>query len=140
MCAVKVEFQVEVKAKAERLWDILTDVKSWPEWQGTSYIKPIPTSPVNEGATFEVELGGLRWNLTVTEAERPRKVCWTGRRMGMQAIHEWEFIEMEGKTKTVNRESVSGWMLSLLHPIARIKVSKANEKCLADLKARAENL
>ena len=139
MPTIKVEFTTDVKAKAERLWDILTDVKSWPEWQGTSYIKPIPTSPLKDGSTFKVELAGLKWDITVTKAERPNKLSWIGRRVGLKGIHDWEFIEEGGKTKAITRESMSGWMLLFLYPIAKTQVPKA-EKWLIDLKARAETV
>ena len=140
MPTIRVEFQVEVKAGAERLWDILTDVKSWPEWQVTSYIKPIPAGPLKEGSTFKVKLGGLTWNLTVTEAERPKKVSWLARRTGLNALHEWEFVEKGGTTKAVTRESMSGWMLFLSYPIAKRNLQKADEKWLSDLKSRAEKI
>jgi ribosome-associated toxin RatA of RatAB toxin-antitoxin module len=29
---VKVEFQDDVPATAERMWDVLTDVQHYPEW------------------------------------------------------------------------------------------------------------
>lgn len=139
MPTIKVEFSVDVKAKAERLWDIITDVKSWPEWQGTSYIKPIPTSPLKDGSTFVVELAGLKWNLTVTKAERPNKVSWIGQRVGLKGIHDWEFIEEGGKTKAITRERMSGWLLLILYPMAKMQAPKAG-KWLTDLKARAEKV
>ncbi len=140
MPTIKVEFQVETKAKAEKLWDILADVKSWPEWQVTSYIKPIPTSPVKEGSAFVAELGGMKWNTTVVKAERPNRIAWSAKRLGIKALHEWEFLEEGGKTRAVTRESMSGWMLLLLYPIAKRNLQKIDKKWLADLKARAESL
>ena len=140
MPTIKVEFQVETKDKAERLWDILADVKSWPEWQVTSYIRPILTSPVKEGSAFVAELGGLKWNLSVVKAERPTKLSWSAQRLGLKALHEWEFFEEGGKTKAVARESMSGWMLFLMYPVAKRKLPRTDEKWLADLKARAESL
>jgi hypothetical protein len=140
MPSIKVEFTADVKAKAERLWDILTHVKYWPRWQGTSYINPIPPDPVAEGSAFKVELGGLKWNLNVTKAERPKNICWVGTRTGMQGIHEWEFIEQGGSTRVVTRETISGWMLLPLYLIVKNKLPKTDKKWLADLKSEAENL
>lgn len=140
MPTINVEFKTNVKAKAERLWDIPANVKSWSEWQGTSYINPIPPNPVKEGSTFKVELGGLKWNLNVTKAERPKSICWVGRRIGLQGIHEWEFLEEGGVTKVVTRETMSGWMLLPLYPVVKSKLPKTDERWLADLKSKAERL
>jgi uncharacterized membrane protein len=85
MPKIKVEYCVEVKASAERLWDILTDVQSWPEWQGTSYIKPVEAGLLKEGSAFIAELGGLKWNLRVVIARRPFSIGWKGRRVGLEA-------------------------------------------------------
>lgn len=135
---MNVEFRAEVDATADRLWDILADVKAWPEWQGTSFIEP-SLEPLRPGAAFPVELGGLKWTLTVTEADRPRKLVWVGRAMGLKAVHAWEFVEAQGRTTATTRESVSGWTLPLFYPIVRRKLPEADEKWLAALKTRAES-
>jgi uncharacterized protein YndB with AHSA1/START domain len=117
-CTMKVEYHVEVDSTAEKLWDILTDVKAWPEWQGTSYIEP-PSGPLQKGSTFVAELGGHKWNLTVREADRPKRLVWVGRQMGLEAIHECEFVETGGKIQAISRESMSGWMLLFIHSMVR---------------------
>ncbi len=140
MPTINIEYTLEVQARAEKLWDILTNVKSWPEWQGTSYIKPVTTGPIKEGSTFVAELGGLRWNITVVKAERPFRVCWIGQRLGLKGIHEWEFLDQGGKTKAVTRESMSGWMLIPLYLLVKTKMPRTDKKWLADLISRAESL
>ena len=136
---ISVEYSLEVQAKAEKLWDILTDVDSWPSWQGTPFVKLSTPGSIMEGSTFVAKLGGLKWNLAVTKAERPRKIVWVGRRLGLKGIHEWEFNEAGGKTRVTTRENMTGWMLFLIYPIAKKGLSNTDEKWLADLKTRAEN-
>ena len=36
---INIDYSLEVQAKAEKLWEILTDVESWPNWQGTPFVK-----------------------------------------------------------------------------------------------------
>ncbi|MBN1628496.1 MAG: SRPBCC family protein [Thermoleophilia bacterium] len=134
---MKVEYRAEVDAAAETLWDILADVKAWPEWQGTSYVEP-PSGHLHEGTIFPVDLAGLLWTVTVIDADRPGRLAWVGRRPGLKALHEWEFAEFEGKTTVTNRERISGRMLPLTYPIAKKKVPEVNQRWLAALKARAE--
>ena len=140
MPTVKVEFAADVKAKAERLWDVLADVNSWTEWLETSYAKSIVTGSLNEGSTFSAELGGIKWNLSVTKAERSKKICWMGQRFGIKAVHEWEFFDEGEKTRVVTRERMSGWILFLTYPVIKLRLSKYDEKWLADLKSKAESL
>jgi hypothetical protein len=103
-----VEFKVEVRAATDKLWDILSDVNSWPRWQGTDFVRSSEPGPVREGSKFVAALGGLKWNLRVVKAMRPDKILWVGRRFGLKAIHEWELEEIEGKTTVTTRESMTG--------------------------------
>jgi hypothetical protein len=139
MPTIIVEFKVEVRAAADKLWDILTEVDSWLQWQGTHFVKLSEPGRIREGSNFTVELGGLKWGLKVMKAERPNKILWVGRRLGLKAIHEWEFNEVEGKTIVTTRESMTGWILLLTYPKARKTLSNTDEKWLNDLKVRAES-
>jgi uncharacterized membrane protein len=139
MPSIKVQYSVDVQAGAERLWDILTDVQSWPEWQGTSYIKSVEAGPLKEGSAFVAELGGIKWNIRVIKANKPLSICWTGKRLGIVAIHEWEFHEEAGKTKAITRESMSGGIIILTYPIIKMRLSKYDYKWLMNLKSKAES-
>lgn len=135
---ISVEFNTEVQTGAEKLWDILTNVEAWPSWQGTNFVKLSKPGRVVEGSTFEAALGGMKWELVVTQAEKPHKIIWTGRRLGLQAVHEWKFKEEAGKTRIITRENMTGWLLFLTYPIARKRLATTDEKWLADLKTTAE--
>ena len=138
MPTIKAEYRADVVSTAERLWDILADVKAWPEWQGTSYVDP-PTARPQEGSTFAAELGGHTWNVTVTEADRPRRLVWSGRQMGLKAVHEWEFAEAGGRTQALSRDTISGWPLLVARAAVGKKVSEHDQKWLASLKVKAES-
>jgi hypothetical protein len=137
MPTIKAEYSAEVASSAERVWDLLADVKSWPEWQGTSYVDP-PVGPLQKGSIFVAELGGHKWDLTVTRADRPHRLSWIGHQTGLEAIHDWEFVETQGKTRAASRDSVSGWMLLFVRGMVEKKVSSTDERWLASLKAKAE--
>lgn len=138
MAIVNVDFSSEINAPAEKVWDILVDIESWPEWQGTTYVKPISPLLLREGSVFDVKLGPTKWNVTITKADRPRELVWTGRAPGFNAVHQWEFQEREGKTAAVTREGVSGWLAVPLYFMVRNTLRKLDANWLADLKARAE--
>ena len=136
---ISIDYSLEVQAKAEKLWEILTDVESWPNWQGTPFVKLSKPGRIIKGSTFVAVLDGSKWHLAVTEAERPHKIVWVGRRLGLKGVHEWEFVEDKGKTKVTTRETMTGWMLFLIYPITKKRLSHTDEKWLADFKLRAES-
>ncbi len=138
MPTIRAEYHADVGSTAERLWDILTDVKAWPEWQGTSFVDP-PAASLEKGSTFTAELGGHNWNVTVTEADRPVRLVWAGRQMGLKAVHEWEFAEGGGRTQAISRDTVSGWPLLFARATVEKKVSQHDERWLASLKVKAES-
>ena len=136
---INVEYKAEVKAGAEKIWDILTDVESWPSWQGTPYVRLSAPGRIKEGSTFVASLGGLRWKLTVTIAQKPRKIVWEGQQLGIKAVHGWEFDEAGGKTTAVTKEKMTGWTIFFSYPLVKKRLSNTDEKWLADLKAKAES-
>lgn len=135
---ISVEFATEVQARAEKIWDILTDVEGWLRWQGTPFIKLSKPGKIAEGSKFIATLGGIKWDLVVRKAERPYKIVWAGRRWGLRCVHEWEFKEEKNKTRAETRESMTSWLLFIIYPIARKRLANFDEKWLADLKATAE--
>jgi len=139
MPAINIEFKTDVQAPADKLWDILTDVESWPQWQGTSFVKLNEPGRIKEGSVFTAELGGLKWDLKVIKAERPYKIVWGGKRLGIQAIHEWEFNENDKETIIMTRESMVGWILFLTYPFVRKILFSTDGKWLMGLKKRAES-
>jgi hypothetical protein len=140
MPTIKTEHSLDVQAKPEKLWDILTDFKSWIEWRWTSYFNPMPTNAGKDGSTFVVELGGHKWNMTIEQSERPNRITWLARQTGLSTLHEWEFLEQGGITRVVTRERMSGWMLFFVYPIVKRNVQKTDERWLSDLKSRAEKI
>ena len=139
MCKVSVQFVLDIQAKPEKVWDILADVEGWPKWQGTDFAKLRTAAPLKKGSLFEANLGGMRWDIMVLEAERPRSLVWVGKRPGLKGVHSWEFQEREGKTTVTTRETMSGWMVVNLYFMVRSGLSKTDKKWLADLKVRAES-
>jgi uncharacterized protein YndB with AHSA1/START domain len=139
MCKISVEFVAEIQVKPEKVWDILADAEGWPKWQGTDFVKLGTPAPLKKGSLFEANLGGMRWDITVLEAERPRRLAWAAKRPGLKGVHSWGFLEREGKTTVTTRETMSGWMVLTLYFLIRTGVSKTDSKWLADLKVRAES-
>ena len=137
--AISAELSLDVQAKAEKIWDILVDAGSWPSWQGSTSVELSTPGPIKEGSIFIVNLDGMKWNLVVTKAERPRRLIWMGQCIGLKAIHEWEFSEEQGKTRITSKETLTGWLLLFFSPLIKKGLSDTDDKWLAALKVKSES-
>ena len=76
----EIHAEIEIDASAERVWGILTDFASYPEWN--SYIRKISGEPkVGEHLEVRFELPGSRGitlKPTVLNAEPNRELRWLG--------------------------------------------------------------
>jgi hypothetical protein len=106
--------EVEIDAPPERVWAVLTDFRSYPQWN------PFVTSiagRVERGAKLDVRIvppgrRGMGFKPTVTAAEPGRELAWLGRVL-LPGIFDGEHhFELEGlgdgRTRFVQREVFRG--------------------------------
>jgi uncharacterized protein YndB with AHSA1/START domain len=129
--------EIEIEALPEVVWDTLTDFESWPRWQRE--VKSLTIEgPVASGTSFRWKSGPASLNTTLQEVERPRRIGWTGRTMGIFGIHTWSFEPRDGGTTARTEESFQGLPARLLRGRMRRTLQRALEAGLAELKAEAE--
>jgi len=110
-----------VSAGADRLifaprglvWGVLTDLNRWVEWN------PDVTSmevfgPLSPGTRFKWKAGGASIVSTVQEVEEEERIVWTGRTMGIRAIHTWRLDQEEKGVRVRTEESFDGLVARLL--------------------------
>jgi carbon monoxide dehydrogenase subunit G len=135
---VRAASEIDVDAPAERVWDTLTDLGSWPTWMdGTKSVTTHGTFTV--GTAFEWKNGPGTIKSEVLAADRPGHVAWSGRTMGIRAVHVWT-IEARGSATTHVRtaESWAGLLPRLLRgPLAKT-LRRALDGGVQSLKAEAE--
>ena len=94
--------------------------------------------PVAEGATFRWKAGPGTITSRVEHVDRPRLVAWSGRTLGIRAIHVWRLEARNGKTLARTEESYDG----LVARVLRRSLQKTLDTALTDgaryLKAEAE--
>jgi uncharacterized protein YndB with AHSA1/START domain len=129
--------EIEVAAPPEVVWDVLTDYERWPEWNPE--VKSLSIDgPVAAGTTFKWKTGPLSITSTLREVERPRTIGWTGKALGIGAVHAWRFEPRDSGTLVHTEESWQGPVPRLLSGRMQKALQKGLDDAMPHLKAEAE--
>lgn len=128
-----------ISASVEKVWSELTNIDQWSIWQ------PDVTSSrldgiLATGTMFHWKAKGLNITSTIQILEPLQSIGWTGKSMGMQAIHIWTFEKHENGTYVKTEESLSGWFPRILKLFDPKFLEKSLHNSLQVLKGHMEGL
>ena len=129
--------EIDVAASPEAVWDVLTDLESWPRWNPD--VKSLSLEGgLAKGSVFRWRAGPGTITSTIQQVEPPRVIAWTGTTLGIKATHVYR-LEPRGEATLVHtEESYEG----LVARVLRRSLQKTLEKGLSDglryLKAETE--
>ena len=126
-----------ILASQEAVWQVHTDVNGWSQWQ-RSIATARTHGPLAVGSTFQWKSGGLAIASTVQALDPPRRISWSGRSLGTDAIHTWILQPQDGGTLVTTDESMAGWLVSLLRLFSPGFLDKSLDAWLHDLKDKTE--
>jgi hypothetical protein len=136
--------EIEIQAPAGRVWQVLTDFASYPEWN--PFIRRISGHP-KEGMRLKVYIEppgakGRTFRPKVIKAEPKRELRWLGRLLIPRLfdgdhIFTINYIGRE-RVRYVQREIFSGVLVSSLAHDMEMKIRLGFEQMNQALKARAE--
>jgi uncharacterized protein YndB with AHSA1/START domain len=126
-----------VGADPEVVWEVLTAIEDWPSWN------PDVTSAslegeLTEGSRFRWRAGRATIISTLQRVERPCLISWTGKTVGLRAIHVYRLEAHGAGTLVSTAESWEGPVALAFRKRMRATLSKAVEAGLGYLKAEAE--
>ena len=129
--------EIEIDAPIDRVWGVLTAIEQWPAWNPD--VKSVSIDgPVAEGVTFRWKAGPGTITSLVEHLDRPRMVAWSGRTLGIRAVHVWRLEARNEKTLARTEESYDG----LVARVLRRSLHKTLDTALTDgagyLKAEVE--
>ena len=139
-----VRAEIEIDAPAERIFDILTDLSAYPEWNPFT---PRVESTLRRGDPVHlfVRLRGERISHRVeyvTRNERPSRLCW-GTTIGAGFLLRAERCQNltpidERRTRFVNQDELRGWLAPLVMLAFGSAMQRGFESVATALKKRAE--
>jgi uncharacterized protein YndB with AHSA1/START domain len=135
---VKSKNRIEIQAPIDRVWSILTDIEKWTQWQ-TSVTETTVEGTIEEGTNFKWKVGGLFFKSKI-HTSRPNTVFgWTGRTIGVSAIHNWTLMKKEDNvTIVIVEESLQGVMPELFKKYFQKNLDKSMLTNLLELKNASE--
>jgi uncharacterized protein YndB with AHSA1/START domain len=129
--------EIEIAAPPEVVWAVLTDFERWPSWNRDVKSMSIQGS-VTPGSVFKWKAGPGTITSTIQRVEPPSLIAWTGKTLGIDAIHFWHLEPRDGRTFVRTRESYSGFVARLFGRPLQKTLDRALADGLAYLKAEAE--
>lgn len=110
--------EVFINATPERVWTVLADMEHWPTWN-TDITYLTLKGDLKPGTQFVWKEKGATPTSYLQSVLPNQQLGWTGRAMGMRAVHIFTLIPQDGGTLVVQEESLEGWLVIVLKPIVR---------------------
>jgi hypothetical protein len=134
---VQFKGDVEIAADPETVWKVLATIDRWPDWNPD--IKSVSLDgSVAKGTEFRWKAKSWKIVSVIQNVKRARLLAWTGRMMGIKAVHTWHLEPRGAGTLVVNEESWDGLVARLFRRSLQKALDKTNASGLARLKAEAE--
>ena len=136
---------IEIEAGPARVWEILTDFASYPDWN--PFIRSIEGEP-REGARLEARIeppGGraMTFKPTVLTATPERELRWLGRLVAPRVFdgeHRFEIHENEpGRVTFVQHEEFRGVLVPFVRSMIEGTTLSMLERVNADLAVRVRS-
>ena len=138
--------EIEIQASAERVWQLLTDFASFPQWN--PFIRKASGS-IQVGERLEVNIqpsgaSGMTFRPTVLTAEPNRELRWLGHLL-IPGLFDGEHIFTieplgESRVRFTQRELFTGLLVPLLARGLDTDTRRGFEEMNQALKARAEQV
>jgi hypothetical protein len=134
---VKATREVYIEAAAGSVWTILTGIDRWPGWNAAVSRARLEGS-LKPGTIFRWKSGGSSIVSTLQEIEPGNRVSWTGRTLGVAAVHVWTLRPQGSGVLVTTLESFEGWLVRLFRGAFQRLLDRSLEDTLHALKSAAE--
>lgn len=144
--ARRIRFEMSVDASAETVWDVVSDLPRYGEWN-PFVIEASSSFAVGSPIRMRVRLLPLfaqNQTETITEYVEGQKVCWGLKGGGSPALRSRRCQVVEtlegGRTRYVSEFQLTGWLASLVMAILGRRLEAGFRGMSMGVKSRAEEL
>jgi len=93
---------------------------------------------VEKGSTFRWKALGMNITSLLEKVDEMKCISWSGKSIGMAALHSWYFQKQGTMTVVKTEEELSGWLARVLKFFDPQFLDKSLEKALETLKKKSE--
>jgi uncharacterized protein YndB with AHSA1/START domain len=129
--------EIDFAASADAVWDVLTDIESWPRWNPDVKSMSLQGG-LAKGSVFRWRAGPGTITSTIQHVEPPKLIAWTGTTLGIKAKHVYRLEPRDGATLVQTEESYEGLVARLLRGSLQRTLEKGLSDGLRYLKAETE--
>jgi hypothetical protein len=139
-----IEENIEIAAPLSLVWQVFSTLTDWGSWNSVCQDCCLETGQkMAAGTCFSFKLTPyylpIKITPRITKCEAARKVVWEGKRLGIHAVHRFDFQEVGDKVMVTSTELFGGplFFLARLLFIPQ-QLHRLSKKLLADIKQAAE--
>jgi len=129
--------EVLIAAPRETVWEVLSDLQNWPTWNADVASMAVQ-GEIEPGTEFRWKSGSASLVSLLEVVDPPREIGWTGKSMGIHAVHVFHLESRDGQTTVRSEESFRGLIASLLRGYSRKVLQRGIDSILGAMKAEAE--
>ncbi len=134
---LKAKKEIVIDAPINHVWIVQSDIKNWPKWQKEVSFTNVQ-GELAKGTVFTWKAMGMNITSELQEVIENKIIGWSGKSIGMNAIHIWRFEKQGNKTIVTTEESLSGWFPKLIKIFKSDFLEQSLLKALQTLKHQAE--
>jgi hypothetical protein len=129
--------EIEIAAAPGAVWDVLTAIDRWPTWNPE--VKSVTfNGGIKAGSDFRWKAGPGTITSTIQKVDPPRRIVWTGKTLGIKAIHVYDLEPRNGRTLVRTAESYDGLVARLFQRPLQRTLDAALQSGLQHLKVEVE--
>ena len=134
---VKVRESIQVQATPEKVWEILSDINNWDEWNSDIQSARL-NGELKPGTTFNWNNGGTKIKSTLHTVTPLKQIGWSGRAFGSFAIHNFTITADNGYTTVLIEESMEGFLMRFFRGYMQNTLENSINRWLTQIKEAAE--
>jgi uncharacterized membrane protein len=132
---------IDIAAPAERVWDVLLDVESWPQWTPSmTSVKRLDPGLLRVGSRARIKQPGLPvlvWQ--VTDVDEGARFTWVTRSPGLSTTATHEVSEAPGGSRLTLTVTWSGPLAAVATALASKRTRRSLAQEAGGAKTRSES-